>query len=137
MSYDQEDEDPLAIFKEAFDAFQSDKLNMDQMRDMLDTLEALGDEQEFQNNFSNMDQDKVSKKAHFSHYEFLDETNFLSWKLINNKAKATFEDKSLSSSLFQGDFNMNVNVSHVDKRDCLILVSHIITMHFTVDSRQR
>ena len=31
----------------------------------------------------------------------------------------------------------NVNVSHVDKRDCLILVSHIITMHFTVDSRQR
>ena len=29
------------------------------------------------------------KNAHFSHYEFLDETNFLSWKLINNKAKAT------------------------------------------------
>ena len=39
------------------------------------------------------------KNAHFSHYEFLDETNFLSWKLINNKAKAIYEDKSLSSSL--------------------------------------
>jgi len=73
------------------------------------------------------------KNALFSHYEFLDETNFLSWKLINNKAKATLEDKSLSSSLFQGDLNMNVNVSLYEELkdiDYILLIENILSENF-------
>jgi len=73
------------------------------------------------------------KNAHFSHYEFLDETNFLSWKLINNKAKAIYEDKSLSSSLFQGDFNMDVNVSLFEELkdiDFILIIENILSENF-------
>ena len=50
------------------------------------------------------------KNAYFSQYEFVDETNLLTWKLINNKTKADYQDESLSSSLFQDNYNMDVNV---------------------------
>lgn len=73
------------------------------------------------------------KNAHFSHYEYLDETNFLSWKLINNKAKAIYEDKSLSSSLFQGDFNMDVNVSLFEELkdiDFILIIENILSENF-------
>ena len=73
------------------------------------------------------------KNAHFSHYEFLDETNFLSWKLINNKAKAIYEDKSLSTSLFQGDFNMDVNVSLFEELkdiDFILIIENILSENF-------
>lgn len=73
------------------------------------------------------------KNAHFSHYEFLDETNFLSWKLINNKVKAIYEDKSLSSSLFQGDFNMDVNVSLFEELkdiDFILIIENILSENF-------
>ena len=73
------------------------------------------------------------KNAHFSHYEFLDETNFLSWKLINNKAKAIYEDKSLSASLFQGDFNMDVNVSLFEELkdiDFILIIENILSENF-------
>lgn len=73
------------------------------------------------------------KNAHFSHYEFLDETNFLSWKLINNKAKAIYEDKSMSSSLFQGDFNMDVNVSLFEELkdiDFILIIENILSENF-------
>ena len=73
------------------------------------------------------------KNARFSHYEFLDETNFLSWKLINNKAKVTYEDKSLSSSLFQGDYNMDVNVSLFEELkdiDYILLIENILSENF-------
>ena len=73
------------------------------------------------------------KNAHFSHYEFLDETNFLSWKLINNKAKATYEDMSLSSSLFQGELNINVNVSLCEELkdiDYILTIENILSENF-------
>lgn len=73
------------------------------------------------------------KNAHFSHYEYLDETNFLSWKLINNKVKAIYEDKSLSSSLFQGDFNMDVNVSLFEELkdiDFILIIENILSENF-------
>ena len=73
------------------------------------------------------------KNAHFSHYEFLDETNFLSWKLINIKVKAIYEDKSLSSSLFQGDFNMDVNVSLFEELkdiDFILIIENILSENF-------
>ena len=73
------------------------------------------------------------KNAHFSHYEFLDETNFLSWKLINNRAKAIYEDKSMSSSLFQGDFNMDVNVSLFEELkdiDFILIIENILSENF-------
>ena len=73
------------------------------------------------------------KNAHFSHYEFLDETNFLTWKLINNKAEVTYEDKSSSTSLFQGDFKMNVNVSLFEELkdiDYILLIENILSENF-------
>jgi hypothetical protein len=73
------------------------------------------------------------KNAYFSQYEFLDETNFLTWKLINNKAKATYEDKSLSASLFQVDLNMNVNVSLFEELkniDYILLIENILSENF-------
>ena len=73
------------------------------------------------------------KNAHFSQYEFLDETNFLTWKLIKNKAKASYVDKSLSSSLFQGDYNMNVNVSLFEELkdiDYILLIENILSENF-------
>ena len=73
------------------------------------------------------------KNAHFSQYEFLDETNFLTWRLINNKAKATYEDKSLSSSLFQNNSNMNVNVSLFDElkdTDYFLFIENILSEKF-------
>ena len=71
--------------------------------------------------------------AHFSQYEFLDETNFLTWKLINNKSETTFEDKSLSSSLFQDNYNMNVNVSLFEElkdMDYILLIENILSKNF-------
>jgi hypothetical protein len=53
--------------------------------------------------------------------------------LINNKAKATLEDKSLSSSLFQGDLNMNVNVSLYEELkdiDYILLIENILSENF-------
>ena len=73
------------------------------------------------------------KNAHFSQYEFLDETNFLTWRLINNKAKATYEDKFLSSSLFQNNSNMNVNVSLFDElkdTDYFLFIENILSEKF-------
>jgi len=71
--------------------------------------------------------------AHFPNYEFLDETNFLTWKLINNKAEVTYEDKSSSTSLFQGDFKMNVNVSLFEELkdiDYILLIENILSENF-------
>ena len=73
------------------------------------------------------------KNAYFSQYEFLDETNFLTWKLINNKAKATYEDKFLSSSLFQGNHNMDVNVilfEELKDIDYILLIENIQSENF-------
>tara|TARA_S200000501_G_scaffold94275_1_gene87575 strand:+ start:1834 stop:2310 length:477 start_codon:yes stop_codon:yes gene_type:complete len=73
------------------------------------------------------------KNAHFSQYEFLDETNFLTWKLINNKAKASYDDKSLSSSLFQGNYNMDFNVSLFDELkdiDYILSIENIQSENF-------
>ena len=73
------------------------------------------------------------KNAHFSQYEFLDETNFLTWRLINNKAEATYEDKSLSSSLFQNNYSMNVNVSLFDElkdTDYFLFIENILSEKF-------
>ena len=53
--------------------------------------------------------------------------------MINNKAKATLEDKSLSSSLFQGDLNMNVNVSlyqELKDIDYILLIENILSENF-------
>ena len=53
--------------------------------------------------------------------------------MINNKAKATYEDKSLSSSLFQGDLNMNVNVSLYEELkdiDYILLIENILSENF-------
>ena len=53
--------------------------------------------------------------------------------MINNKAKATLEDKSLSSSLFQGDLNMNVNVSlYEELKDIyyILLIENILSENF-------
>ena len=53
--------------------------------------------------------------------------------MINNKAKATLEDKSLSSSLFQGDLNMNVNVSLYEELkdiDYILLIENILSENF-------
>ena len=71
--------------------------------------------------------------AHFSQYEFLDETNFLTWKLINNKSEITHEDKSLSSSLFQDNYNMNVNVCLFEELkdiDYILLIENILSENF-------
>ena len=73
------------------------------------------------------------KNAHFSQYEFLDETNFWTWRLINNKAEATYEDKTLSSSLFQNNYNMNVNVSLFDElkdTDYFLFIENILSEKF-------
>lgn len=73
------------------------------------------------------------KNAYFSQYEFLDETNFLTWKLINNKAKAAYEDEFLSSSLFQGNHNMDVNVilfEELKDIDYILLIENIQSENF-------
>jgi len=73
------------------------------------------------------------KNAHFSHYEFIDETNFLTWKLINNKTKANYEDESLSSSLFQGNYNTDINVSlfeEIKDIDYILSIENILSENF-------
>lgn len=73
------------------------------------------------------------KNAHFSQYEFVDETNFLTWKLINNKTKANYQDESLSSSLFQDNFNMDVNVSlfeEIKEIDYILSIENILSKNF-------
>ena len=57
----------------------------------------------------------------------------MSWKLINNRAKAIYEDKSMSSSLFQGDFNMDVNVSLFEELkdiDFILIIENILSQNF-------
>ena len=73
------------------------------------------------------------KNAHFSQYEFVDETNFLTWKLINNKTKANYEDESLSSSLFQGNYNTDINVSlfeEIKDIDYILSIENILSENF-------
>ena len=73
------------------------------------------------------------KNAHFSQYEFVDETNFLTWKLINNKTKANYKDESLSSSLFQDNYNMDVNVSlfeEIKDIDYILSIENILSKNF-------
>ena len=73
------------------------------------------------------------KNAYFSQYEFLDETNFLTWKLINNKAKASYEDEFLSLSLFQGNHNIDVNVilfEELKDIDYILLIENIQSENF-------
>lgn len=73
------------------------------------------------------------KNAHFSQYEFVDETNFLTWKLINNKTKANYQDESLSLSLFQDNFNMDVNVSlfeEIKEIDYILSIENILSKNF-------
>ena len=73
------------------------------------------------------------KNAHFSQYEFVDETNFLTWKLINNKTKANYQDESLSSSLFQDNFKMDVNVSlfeEIKEIDYILSIENILSKNF-------
>ena len=57
----------------------------------------------------------------------------MTWKLINNKAEVTYEDKSSSTSLFQGDFKMNVNVSLFEELkdiDYILLIENILSENF-------
>ena len=73
------------------------------------------------------------KNADFSQYEFVDETNFLTWKLINNKTKANYKDESLSSSLFQDNYNMDVNVSlfeEIKEIDYILSIENILSKNF-------